>query len=224
MSVILENEKHPAIIKKILIIQNNINEIISLKGIFNTGKEKILKKLDTQYNSYYKNKIFIKEIFDSHKPEEPVYYQLIQDPKSVLKDSYQSTYDFYFLIRNDNSLMLHLIELSEKSFYEGLSDFFVNYLYENIINISFVEEKLTMMIYLLLEKLILTKLPDNIDEENKNVPALYLKDTFLNYVFKDLTRKIDMRNFLYKILRNTILKIDKFRMVLSVDKTENFDL
>ena len=217
MSVILENEKHPAIIKKILIIQNNINEIISLKGIFNTGKEKILKKLDTQYNSYYKNKIFIKEIFDSPKPEDPVYYQLIQDPKSVLKDSYQSTYDFYFLIRNDNSLMLHLIELSEKSFYEGLSDFFVNYLYENIINISFVEEKLTMMIYLLLEKLILTKLPDNIDEENKNVPALYLKDTFLNYVFKDLTRKIDMRNFLYKILRNTILKIDKFRMVLSVD-------
>ena len=217
MSVILENEKHPAIIKKILIIQNNINEIISLKGIFNTGKEKILKKLDTQCNSYYKNKIFIKEIFDSPKPEDPVYYQLIQDPKSVLKDSYQSTYDFYFLIRNDNSLMLHLIELSEKSFYEGLSDFFVNYLYENIINISFVEEKLTMMIYLLLEKLILTKLPDNIDEENKNVPALYLKDTFLNYVFKDLTRKIDMRNFLYKILRNTILKIDKFRMVLSVD-------
>ena len=217
MNTISENTESSGIIQKILIIQNNINEIISLKGIFNTGKEKILKKLDTQCNSYYKNKIYIKEIFDSHKPEDPAYYQLVQDPKSILKDTYQSTYDFYFLIRNDNSLMLKLIELSEKSFYEGLSDFFVNYLYENIINISLVEEKLTMMIYLLLEKLILTKLPESIDEENKNVPALYLKDTFLNYVFKDLTRKIDMRNFLYKILRNTILKIDKFRMVLSVD-------
>jgi hypothetical protein len=211
------NSQTPAIIEKILSIQNNINEIISLKGIFNNGKEKILKKLDTQCFSYYKNKVNIKEIFDTHKPEDPVYYQMVQDPKSILKDEYQSTYDFYFLIRNDNSLMLNLIELSEKSFYEGLSDFFVNYLYENIINISFEEEQLIMMIYLLLEKLILTKLPDSLDEENKNVPALYLKDTFLNYVFKDLTRKIDMRNFLYKILRNTILKIDKFRMVLSVD-------
>ena len=73
------------------------------------------------------------------------------------------------------------------------------------------------MIYLLLEKLILQKLPDNIDEKNKEVSDLYLKDTFLSYVFKDLTRKIDVRNFLYKILRNTILKIDEYRMILSVD-------
>ena len=93
----------------------------------------------------------------------------------------------------------------------------MNYLYENIINICFVEEKLIMMIYLLLEKLILQKLPDNIDEKNKEVSALYLKDTFLSYVFKDLTRKIDVRNFLYKILRNTILKIDEYKKVLSVD-------
>jgi len=113
--------------------------------------------------------------------------------------------------------MLNLIELAEKSFYEVLSDFFVNYLYENIINICFVEQKLIMMIYLLLEKLILKKLPDSIDEKNKKVSALYLKDTFLSYVFKDLTRKIDVRNFLYKILRNTILKIDEYKMVLSVD-------
>ena len=203
-------------IEKILTIQNNINEIISLKGIFINAQEIILKKLENQCNLYYSKKVYIKEIFDSPKPEEPVYYQLEKDAKKFLKDAYQSTYNFYFLIRNDNSLMLNLIELSEKSFYEGLSDFFVNYLYENIINISFVEEKLVMMIYLLLEKLILTKLPESIEEDNK-VPALYLKDTFLNCVFKDLTRKIDVRNFLYKILRNTILKIDKFRMVLSVD-------
>ena len=88
------NSQTPAIIGKILSIQKNINEIISLKGIFNNGKEKILKKLDTQCFSYYKNKVNIKEIFDTHKPEDPVYYQLVQDPKSILKDAYQSTYDF----------------------------------------------------------------------------------------------------------------------------------
>lgn len=74
-----------------------------------------------------------------------------------------------------------------------------------------------MMMYLLLEKLILTKLPPSIDENNKNVPALYLKDTFLSYAFKHFTRKKDIRNFLNKILRDTILKIDKYKMILSVD-------
>ena len=159
-----------------------------MKGIFINAQEIILKKLENQCNLYYSKKVYIKEIFDSPKPEEPVYYQLEKDAKKFLKDAYQSTYNFYFLIRNDNSLMLNLIELSEKSFYEGLSDFFVNYLYENIINISFVEEKLVMMIYLLLEKLILTKLPESIEEDNK-VPALYLKDTFLNCVFNSFLNK-----------------------------------
>ena len=223
MSFITENKKentdlqHQTIIDKILTIQNNINEIISLKSIFNIGKEQILKKIDTQNNSYYISKVHIKEIFDTYEIENPVFYTLKKDPKDYLKDNYQSTYNFYFLIRNDNSLMLDLIELSKKSFYENLSDFFVNYLYDNIINISFVEEKLIMMIYLLLEKLILNKLPHNIDENNRNVPALYLKDTFLSYAFKHLTRKIDMRNFLNKILRDTILKIDEYKMILSVD-------
>jgi len=80
-----------------------------------------------------------------------------------------------------------------------------------------MEEKLIMMIYLLLEKLILTKLPPSIDENNKNIPALYLKDTFLSYAFKHFTKKKDIRNFLNKILRDTILKIDKYKMILSVD-------
>jgi len=139
MNVISENKKentelkHPSIIDKILTIQNNINEIISLKSIFNIGKEKILKKIDSKNYSYYESKLYIKEIFDTYEIENPVFYKLVQDPKSYLEDNFQSTYDFYFLIRNENSLMLDLIELSKKSFYENLSDFFVNYLYDNII-------------------------------------------------------------------------------------------
>ena len=71
MSVISENKKentelqYPPIIDKILTIQNNINEIISLKIIFNIEKEKILKKIDTQCNLYYKSKVYMKEIFDT---------------------------------------------------------------------------------------------------------------------------------------------------------------
>ncbi len=73
MNVISENKKentelnHPSIIDKILTIQNNINEIISLKSIFNIGKEKILQKIDSKNYSYYESKLYIKEIFDTYE-------------------------------------------------------------------------------------------------------------------------------------------------------------
>ena len=207
-------------IQKILILQNLLKEMSSMKGIFNESQNKMIQKLDSNCYKYFKNKIFIKEIYDyflAEKPEEQKKYELIENPKTFLDKVYQPLYDFFFLIRNDNSLMLKIIEFSDKTVYEDLSDFFVNFLYENILNNSFVENHLLLMIYLLLEKLILKNLPDNIDEKNKNIPFTYLKNTFLFYVFKFLTRKMDIRNFLCTILNDYILKIDSYRMALSVD-------
>ena len=207
-------------IQKILILQNLLKEMSSMKGIFNESQNKMIQKLDSNCYKYFKNKIFIKEIYDyflAEKPEEQKKYELIENPKTFLDKVYQPLYDFFFLIRNDNSLMLKIIEFSDKTVYEDLSDFFVNFLYENILNNSFVENHLLLMIYLLLEKLILKNLPDNIDEKNKNIPFTYLKNTFLFHVFKFLTRKMDIRNFLCTILNDYILKIDKYRIALSVD-------
>ena len=207
-------------IQKILILQNLLKEMSSMKGIFNDTKNKMLQKLDNNCYTFFKNKLYMKEIFEyclSHKPEEQKDYELIENSKIYLKQLYQPLSDFYFLIRNENSLMLKIIELSDPLTYSELSDFFVHFLYGNILKNSFEEDELMIIIYLLLEKLILKDFPDNINEKNKNFPIDYLNNTFLFYVFKALTRKIDMRNFLYNILNGIILRLESYRMALSVD-------
>lgn len=207
-------------IQKILSLQNLLKEMSSIKGIFNDTKNKMLQKLDNNCYTFFKNKLYIKEIFEyclSHKPEEQKDYELIEDSKKYLNKIYQPLYDFYFLIRNENSLMLKIIELSDPLTYNELSDFFVHFLYGNILNNSFIEDDLIIIIYLLLEKLILKNFPDDINENNNNLPIDYLNNTFLFYVFKALTRKIDMRNFLFNILNDIILRIESYRMALSVD-------
>ena len=207
-------------IQKILMLQNLLKEMSSIKGIFNDTINKMLQKLDNNCYTFFKNKLNMKEIFEyclAYKPEEQKDFELIENSKIYLNHMYQPLCDFYFLIRNDNSLMLKIIELSDPLTYSELSDFFVHFLYGNILNNSFVEDELMIIIYLLLEQLILKNFPDDINEKNKNFPIDYLNNTFLFYVFKALTRKIDMRNFLYNILNDIILRIESYRMALSVD-------
>ena len=214
-----ENLNSLSTIQKILILQNLLKEMTSIKERFIDNKNKMLQKLDSNCYTYFKNKIYMKEIFDycmSHKPEEHKDYQLIEEPKNYLKGMYQPLYDFFFHMRNENALMLKIIELSDSLTYEDLSDFFVNFLYGNIIQSSFVDEELIVMIYLLLEKLILKTLPEKI-EVNKNIPISFFNDNFISYVFRALTRKIDLRNFLCNILNDFILRMESFSLSLSVD-------
>ena len=206
-------------IQKILLLQRKLKELTSSKKRFEDNKKKMLQKLDLNSQTYFKNKIYIKKIFDyciSHKPEENQVYNLIENAKSYLKTIYEPLYDFSFLIRNHNSLMLKIIEVLDKSAYEEFSDFFVNFLYVNISNNSFVNDELMLMIYLLLEKLILENLPDKINI-NQDIPITYLNNNFLFYVFKALTRKIDIRNFLCNILGDFFSKLESFTMSLSVN-------
>ena len=206
-------------IQKILLLQDFLKKMTSIKERFNDNKNKLLGKLDSNCYTYFKSKVYLKKIFNyciSLNPEQNKEYVVIENPKKYLKELYQSLYDFYFLIRNENSLMLKIIEFSDKLTYEDLSDFFVNFLYENIINSSFVNDELILMFYLLLEQLILKIFPEKFDI-NKNLQISFLKDSFIFYAFKALTRKIDLRNFLYTIFNDFIEKMANFTLPLSVD-------
>ena len=224
------NLKKYSTIQKILLLQRLLKEMTSIKQRFKGNKNKMLQKLDKNCINYYKKKIYMKEIFDfctSTRPEERIEYILIEDAKNCFNESYQALYDFYFLIRKDYSLMLKIIELSEKygetlrekyreDLIEELNDFLVNFLYGNTIKSSFSDEELMIMIYLLLEKFILINLPDKIDINN-NILS-YLQNNFLFCTFRALTRKIDLRNFLYTILSDFILRLENLSIPLSIDK------
>ena len=216
------NLESNSLIDKILMIQNLLNKSNSAKILFKETKDRIINNLYLKSKSYFEKKVKIKEVFDTNKLGEQMTYTLKDNPKESLT-SYQSLYDFYFLIRNDSLLLLNIIELADKATYEELSYFLVHFLYENITNESYTENKLIIMIYLLLEKLIIKDLPDSIDEKNEKIPSTFLNETFIFYVSKNLTRKLDVRKFLYDILKSFILKMENHKQFLTVEISEAND-
>ena len=203
-------------IQKVLFLQRLVKEMTAKKKIFLDSKEKLISKIDQNCYKYFEGRIKAKKSFNYINNKEEKNYKLIKNTEENLGNLYQIIYNFYFLLQNDNSLMIKLIESCDKIYFEELSDFFTHFLYVNIINFSFVESKLIKIIYLLLEKLIIETLPDKI-ENNKDIPINYLNNTFLSHVFKSLTRKMDIRNFLGNILNESILRIESIRMTLSVE-------
>ena len=208
---------------KIVILQNLLKEMTSIKERFDDNKNKMIEKIYINCYNYFNDKVYMKEIFDyciSKKPEDHTDYQLIPKIQEYLDENiYKSLYDFFFLIRNNNNLMLKIINVSSQYIHEELSDFIVNFYYENIINSSFLQEELILLIYLLLEDLFLRIIPDNygLDKNIDNIYTTYIKNHFVYYVFKSLSRKIDVRNFLYSILNDIIFRLESFRVPLSVD-------
>ena len=207
--------------KKIVILQKLLKEMRSIKERFKDNKNNLIEKIYNNCYKYYKSKIYIKEIIDYcilRNPEQHNDYLLVSDNKHYLNDNfYQSLYDFLFLIRNNNYLMLKIIEFCDKNIYEELSDFFVDFLYENVINSSFPQDELILMIYLLIENLFSNVLPNKINLNNNNIYIKYINKDFLFYVFQQITRKIDVRNFLFSILSGDISKMENYRASLSLD-------
>ena len=208
------NLKSMLAIDKLLMLQKLLKDLSIKKKSLKEIKEEIFSEIDENSYKYFEGVINNKKAFDFILNQDTKInnkYILIQDNKKVLEDLYQSVYNFYFLLLNDNSLMLQLSELSQANidFCEKLSDFFVHFLYTNMIDSSFNEERLILMIFLHLEKQIL-----------KVFKGKYLEEPFLINVFHALTRKIDIWNYLGSLLNKIILKIEKERTVLSVDINE----
>ena len=210
---------------KVVMLQKLLKELSSIKGIFEENIYKLEEKINKKCFEYFRNKISIKKILDhcdSYDPEEHKDYILVKNAQNYLeKELYSILSDFYFLIRNENYLMLKIIQLSEGNINKELSDFFINFFYENLINSSFIQDEILLMIYLLLDNLFFESFPNHINLTSFNNNILYNnivnKNSFLYWTFQSLTRKIDVKNFLYLILGKIILKMEKFRIPLTTD-------
>ena len=213
--------------QKIIKLQQDLKIISSIKQQFEGNRRNMIGKIKEGCQNYFDNKITMKKIFDycsNNDPEKVYEYNLLIDEqaKNLLNKYYDNLFDFFFILRNDNNLMLNLIELFEKENYENISDFLVNFCYEDIINI-FNQEEILIIIYLLLEKYII-KTNQNTDINNNNNNSLYedcyssiIKKTILYHIFTALTRKPDIRNFLKNILSEIILSIEKCEIIFAMD-------
>ena len=167
-------EKLPTI-QKIFIVQNLLKEMISINDRFVDNKQKMKEKIDLNCFKYFKNSILIKEINDyceSKDPEVPINYMLIKNANEILysfeeKDKdINFIEDFFFELRNDNSLMLNIINEIDSKDYEQLSYFMVHFLYENVTSKSLIQDELMIITYLILENIIYKKLPQTLNQNN----------------------------------------------------------
>ena len=175
------------------------------------------EKLDKFCYDYYKNKIDMTKIFDycnDNDAQHNYEYKLLtkEQAKHILNDDiYSDIFSFLFLIRNDNNLMLKIIEYCNKDSFEDISDFLVNYFYEDTINISFIQENLLIIIYLLIEKCIIKAMPKKEEIRSKDLKyEKYFKNNILYFIFMSLARKVDIRNYLVRNTDGRILKNDFF--------------
>ena len=218
----LEKIEKLSTFNKIKKLQLLCKEMISKKERFGKNRIQMIEKINKNCFNYYKNKISMKEIYDycqSKKPEEHIDYILIEEPEKYFDDRYNDIYSFLFMLRNNNKMMLNLINNSTEEQFELLSDFIVNFCYEDTINSSFIQEELMLFIYLIFEKNLFMNLPEEIKIKDNYISYNILrnKNNILYYIIKSLTRKADIRNFLCSILVNNILKLEGKKKYLSPD-------
>ena len=207
---------------KIIKLQNLCKEMISAKERFGKNKTQMIQKINKNCENYYKNKVCMKEIYDfcqSKKPEEHIDYILIPQPEKYFGDKFSNIYNFLFMLRNNNKLMLKMTEYCNEANFEQMSDFIINFFYEDTINSSFIQEELMLFIYLIFEKNFFEILPEEIkiDDNKISYDIFRNKKNIIYYIVKSLTRKADIRNFLCSILVDDILKLEGNKKYLSPD-------
>ena len=215
---------------KIIKLQNLCKEMISAKERFGKNKTQMIEKINKNCEIYYKNKVCMKEIYDfcqSKKLEEHIDYILLEQPENYFNDNFADISNFLFMLRNNNKLMLKVVEYCNESNFEQLSDFIINFCYEDTINSSFVQEELMLFIYLIFEKNFFGILPEEIKINDNTISygIFRSKKNIIYFIVKSLTRKADIRNFLCSILVDDILKLEGNKKYLSPDifSLKNFE-
>ena len=204
--------------KKICILQGLLKEMKAMKARLEDNIENLLKKMSQNSFYYFKSKVEMKEIFDYCQladHEIDLDFSLCENSVKRLDKDYQILYDVLFLLRENYNIMHLIIKNCEAESFETLSDFLVNFFYENTANSSFNEEELMILIYLLIEDFILDKMPKsfiNLYSNNEGFFGIGI----LNYIFKYLTRKVNVRSFTCSILSSNILKLEKSNIDLNI--------
>ena len=106
---------------KLCLAQNLLKEMYSLKERFEENKEKMIGQIEQNCYKYYKNKLNSKEIYDyfeSNKIEERSIYKLTNNSKFIYENKiYRNFYDFLFILRYNNYLILEIIYIFDHKYY-----------------------------------------------------------------------------------------------------------
>ena len=133
-------------------------------------------------------------------------YVVAKNSQSELTQCYEPLYNLMLTFRNDNSMMLKLIEKSSINHYDSLSSLLCHFFYENILSAKQDSDELLLLIYLLIEKEI-----DNLEDISSSLSFESFLDKSKSFVAKmlnNLSRKNEIRNYLETILHKLIIDFE----------------
>ena len=215
-------------IQKMFIVQNLLTELISIKNPFLETKNKMIEKIENNCYRYYKYTIQIKEIYDyctSKNPEKSINYVLLRgkEAESVLHEFEESRTNFitnfFFELRNNNVLMMKIIKEIDINYYEQLGYFLTQFLYHNTTNTNFSQDELNLMIFLVMEDTINNKFPNEFSQDFLFQLNSEREQIFLYYFIVNLTKKVEIRNYLSNIFHDLILDLESKNQKLSMNTT-----
>ena len=215
-------------IQKMFIVQNLLTELISIKNPFLETKNKMIEKIENNCYKYYKYTIQIKQIYDycaSNKPENSINYVLLKGKEAeiVLHEFEESRKNFitnfFFELRNNNILMMKIIKEIDINYYEQLGYFLTHFLYHNTTNTNFSQDELNLMLYLVMEDTVNNKFPEELTYEFLFKLNSEKEKMFLYYFTKNLTKKVEIRNYLTNIFHDLILDLESKNQKLSMNTT-----
>ena len=186
-------------------LQKNLKEENALRENYSKTKDELLKKIDSHCYRYYKTKIAIHELYDMpiHSELNKMKYVVAENGQAELPQCYEPLYNLMFAFRNDNTMMLKLIEKSSINQYDNLATFIVHFFYENLLSSNQDSEDLLVILYLLIEKEI-----DGLKDINSYDNFLNQSKSFLARIFNNLSKKNDVRNYLEIILHKLIIDFE----------------
>ena len=205
-------------------LQQTLKEEVALTDIFFENRDELKRKIEINCFEYFKERIAIQEIYDNStykngEKNKNIKYEVIKNPYDIFPQCSDVVGKLLLNFRNNNEFLLKLIEKSPKESYEILSNLLCNNFYVNIFSSTFLNESLLTLIYLLLEKEI-----DKLQDERKSFfNFLDSSNSFLAVLFKYLSRRDEVKNYLENVLKKFLMKTagllpnQKNKMFLGMD-------
>ena len=200
--IIIENKNEMKInnsFNKLKTIQSLLKKESALKNLYSNTFKNIQNDINNLCREIYEQKLKVINVTQSGENPNIIYnHELVQNNKEYMKELYLYIPKLIHHLWENPSLMAKLlINTNDVDIKQYLAPLICDNFYENILSPNYLEDKLVLIIYILLEKEI-NELKDINDSQK------FLDNTHCSMLLNELISKKDIKEFFRIILKDNI--------------------
>ena len=200
--IIIENKNKMKInnsFNKLKTIQSLLKKESALKNLYSNTFKNIQNDINNLCREIYEQKLKVINVTQSGENPNIIYnHELVQNNKEYMKDLYLYIPKMIHHLWENPSLMAKLLlNTTDVDIKQYLAPLICDNFYENILSPNYLEDKLVLIIYILLEKEI-NELKDINDSQK------FLDNTHCSMLLNELISKKDIKEFFRIILKDNI--------------------